>query len=1251
MAQVTLQVVVQDQQVQALQQRINAIQNTQITISVNSGRGLTNFINKVTQAQQQMASLTQAQQNLQNVINQTNQAFQSGTANMQRNTKAMSQNQQAASKYSQAQQQGAQAAAAHNQALDKQGFLYKILGRSVNDFILRMTAYRAVYAGIRAITNGFTEALKTLKAVDDELVTVRKVTGFDQYQMANVESTAYEVASRYGASAADYVSGVAAFARAGYKELSGELAELAQKTQIVGDTTAETANQFLLSVDAAYKYNGSVTELSKVLDGANELDNKYATSIEKIAEGMGIVAPVAAQMHVSVDELAASIGTITAVTQRSGSETARALRALFLNIVGDTKTEIDEGVTWTTGEIEGLRDVIKVYAEDAYEAAQATGSIIDPMEAMAGLSKSLKDGILTEQELMQMVSDIGGKLRTSQLLALINNWDMYESMLEDYKNAYGSADREIENAMDSWSRKTNVLKNTWTEFVKTGLDSSMFKNALDFLTDFVKGLDSLQGVLSRIALLTAAIKLPQMIERIKKFADTVRNASFSVNLLQGSLAAIAVIWGVVSFAIEKAKQRHEELVKAYYEAGTAAREDSDKIMELNLAMETATAGSAEFNKAAQDLADTLGVKIPEGADAAITKLKELSVERLRADAAAANTAFITASEEYMAAVGGAYSTNLAYVGAGGILDVYGNSSIGRSLAGIYSGLGRRSGDSDFIDTSDIQSLEKFRAAMEQVVAVFDQYIFDTGEASAKNDVFYTEAQRYLAQTSDAYATFTEKKNDALDTRAAYEFSKATQNAFITTKADLNDLIEKFTMSAEYSGELKAKLIDLANRAYPELSGAVKDAVEETDDLKNATADLTKGLWANQQALDADADSTKRMEAAKADAEEAVRRLIPVLFDEEGALTAVGEMAFGADSNLASLVNSELNAQWAADQANYSNIIAQIAMMGDMASMTAQQLINMAAVFGLDWNDTIAHDQLSGMRRTAQLTGQSFQSVLMGWAQSYINSATNYHTNTVGSISPYVPTSSSLTGRSGSSGSSGSGRSGSSSSSSSSSSTTDTTLQAYRDRVSLLRSELALRRERGDSEEDLIEIMRQIQAALHDEAEYLRSIGGSQEDINNLSTDWWRIQNDINDLLKEDEETTEETADNLERALEAQEALNNALRQRNVHYYNAATGQWEWTANPSNVAAAQTALDDAMANLSVSDYLRFQAQTAGQTIGALGGRFTPNFDGGIKNYGSTYNIGGISISENDAKSMSVYQLMQLSKSLGIYSSAG
>lgn len=368
-----------------------------------------------------------------------------------------------------------------------------LMGDSFGRVAAKMALWQLLGNAIAGVKRSFVEALDTMKAVDDEMVTIRKVTGASKDELEKIEKQAYKTASAYGVAADDYLQFVSGFSRAGYGEQASALAELAAKTQIVGDTNAETAQQFLLSVDAAYKYQGNIEKLTAVLDGANEIDNRYATSISKIAEGLGKVAPIAAQAHVGVDELTAAIGTITAVTQRSGTEAATALRALFLNIIGDTKTEIDEGVTWTTGEIAGLRDVIKLYAKDAYDAAQASGDVINPMKAIAGLSQSMKDGFLTEQQLMEMVSDIGGKLRTSQLLALIQNWDMYESMLTDFAGAAGSADKEVENALDSWTRKTEILKNKWTEFVSHLVETDTIKGALDGVIKLVEFLDSDTG--------------------------------------------------------------------------------------------------------------------------------------------------------------------------------------------------------------------------------------------------------------------------------------------------------------------------------------------------------------------------------------------------------------------------------------------------------------------------------------------------------------------------------------------------------------------------------------------------------------------------------------------------------------------------------------------------------------------------------------------------------------------------------------
>ena len=340
MAQVKVQVVVDRKQVDELDARLTKLNNRKITINTKEATDNIKQTEKATQellkTQQQHAKANEAAAKAEREIAratteqikarkelvrvETEQERKRKTE-LQTDQQRMRNQREAirlGREEAKAQQESDKAGKQHNETVKKQGLLYDILGRSVSSFIARMTLYRAVYAGIRAITSGFSEALQTLKAVDDELVTVRKVTGFDAGQMANVEKQAYAVASQYGVSAADYTGSVAAFARAGYKELSGDLAELAEKTVIVGDTTADVAQQFLLSVDAAYKYEGNIQKLAAVLDGMNELDNNFATSIEKIAEGMGIVAPVAAQMNVSIDELAAGIGTITAVTQRSG---------------------------------------------------------------------------------------------------------------------------------------------------------------------------------------------------------------------------------------------------------------------------------------------------------------------------------------------------------------------------------------------------------------------------------------------------------------------------------------------------------------------------------------------------------------------------------------------------------------------------------------------------------------------------------------------------------------------------------------------------------------------------------------------------------------------------------------------------------------------------------------------------------------------------------------------------------------------
>lgn len=425
----------------------------------------------------------------------------------------------------------------------KTSALTDLLGDSLGRIVAKQAAWQLIGNGIAAVKNSFVEALSTMKEVDSELATVRKVTGMTKDEMDALGESAYSTASKYGVAANEYLQNVSTFARAGYKEAAQGLGELAIKTQLVGDTDQETASQFLLSADAAWKYHGNVEKLSLALDEANTIDNNYATSIQKIAEGLPIVANVASMAGMSMEETMAMLGTITATTQESGTKAATAARALILNILGDTTTEISDGVTATEESVQSLSGILQKYAPDVVAAAEATGKLINPMEAIEALSKAAKDGLISEADLMQMVSALGGKLRTNQLLALLENFDMYKSMLADMGVAAGSADQEVSVMLDTWDAKANILKNTWTEFVSNMADTSLIKGGLDVITGLVKALDSEVGRFAvTIAGVTAAAAACINIGKTLKgttFISTLTGMLKSVTDLKAGIALLS----------------------------------------------------------------------------------------------------------------------------------------------------------------------------------------------------------------------------------------------------------------------------------------------------------------------------------------------------------------------------------------------------------------------------------------------------------------------------------------------------------------------------------------------------------------------------------------------------------------------------------------------------------------------------------------------------------------------------------------
>lgn len=935
----------------------------------------------------------------------------------------------------------------------------------------KYTTWYLIAGGVSAVTRAFTDALDTMKAVDDELVAVRKTTGLTADELERVEKQAYETASAYGVAADAYLNSVAEFARAGYSEHMEELAELSTKTQLVGEVTGEVADQFLLSVDAAYKLNGEVSKLEKVLDGANEIDNKYATSIQKIAEGLGTVAPVAAQAHVGVDELTAAIGTITAVTQRSGSEAARAMRALILNIVGDTKTEIEEGITWTTGEIAGLRDVLEKYAPEAVKAAEATGEVINPMKAIASLANAMKTGLLTEQELMETVSDIGGKLRTSQLLALIQNWDMYQNMLTDYASALGSADKEVQNALDSWTRKTEVLKNTWTEFLTNFVNTDMVKSGIDALIQAVEFLDSEAGHLRiTVAGVVAVSALAQA--AFTKLTASIAASTLATKGLWAAFSANPIFLGVLGFT---------GLIAVIDEITVSYEEQVEIVKELNSEYDQMFGAGSEY--------DTLKNKVGE-----LTEQEQARLNVLEAQNRAMKEQIKMETQEEWEL----------------FRDTQGSGKVNYTSTGFH-GNGRNKVYDFEITTQDVDNLNEF------------------------NEV--------LAKTEEQY-----KKGEL----SADDYGKA-----------LDDLIGKYS-------ELYVNLVKYRDQGR-ELSQAELELIALYEQLTAKSNNYAKTQTDLQK-------SAQRLN-------EVTGGLIDKFYDTETGLYAVEDASGKVDKAFIQMVKDMIKAE------NTTLNFAQ-----QKAALT--ELYKMMGGLSATFNSTVSADQIKGYKRTLIAQGMSEKEATEAAQKWWLEQASKEFDSQFDSY--FSPSTSNPLPDSGDLGDG-----------NTNTSTTDKRLESLKEIVSLRKSELSLLEAQGASDSTRIAKMKEVQRALEAQASYMKSIGASQAEINDLLTEWYNIQNEIIEIqVEEVEKRREEEVSKVEAEIEALEkakdieedrlaleekmlavqekqvALANAQNERNVRYYNAQKGQWEWGANAKNVENAEKELADAEKEL--EDYKKEQA---------------------------------------------------------------
>lgn len=1090
-------------------------------------------------------------------------------------------------------------------------------GSSLLKNVVKNAEWYYISGAVSAITRSFKEALATMKEVDTELVAIQKVTNNTDAEMASLSEHAYEVASQYGVAVADYLESVGTFAKAGYKEMSEDMAELATKTQLVGDVNSATANQFLLSADAAYKMKGNVEELSGVLDRANEIENNYATSIQKLAEGFPIVANVASMANMSIDETMAALGTITAVTQESGSKAATALRALILNIIGDTETEIEDGVTWTKEEIEGLNDVLWIYAEDAMKAADATGKIVDPMKAVAALAEAYKDGILTQAQLAEIETKLGGKLRTNQLDALIKNYDMYAEMLDKVAAAAGSADKEVGVMLTSWESKANILQNTWTEFISKTIKTDWAKGLLDAVTWLIEGFDNLGTAIFVFGNALAVLKWNDITTKAKTFASVIKQLPSlfkraddgtnafdkAMKALKLSLTSTQLIVGAVAVAISAlviaynhAKQAQEEARQAAIDAGKAAATEAESLKDLyqsytdaKKAYEDGTGSKTALREATEKLSKSLGTETE-------------NIDTLTLRYGSYKVAVDEATKSINANMEAKLQADLYDAKAG---TVAASDSLTEKVIS-YNPYGFASAYEDFTADDFVEFYKELTDWRNEMI--------DSGDTESRDYKNVTtvlgELKPFVDEYNTALANQTELENKLQAVRDGTLDSYGRENELLEENNQLTEennqkTSEKVSKIQEYGKALKQQESDLAavSAAIGEyringnisastlqsLIGLSDKYVEMLTDEDGQLRITEESLKAVASAILEDVDATQQQIGASSSADEAATKFVSSLLDVAENAGYSGKALYDLALEIIKLNETGLD---------LSAQIAQVIALGRAAGATAASIASISGIKSSDADRTI-----KGWLQTGQVGSyeEGEQKLLQGIYDSFDYSESSWN-------------------KSGSSGGGGI--------------SSDARLTAHKERVKLLKSELTLLEKQGASEDAQKAKMREIQDALSAQADYMRSIGASQADINDLSSEWYDWQKKIKeqtksmddllselkdamqdslssqqdardaelaaldaqlDALKRQKETKDDQLTLEEKILAVQKAqadLANAQNERTVRQWNASTGQWEWVADEGNVKSAKDSLEKAEKDLKdFQDDLAYNAAVA------------------------------------------------------------
>ncbi len=378
--------------------------------------------------------------------------------------------------------------------------------------------WQATSMAIHGVLNTVSSAVGYVKSLDKSLNNIQIVTGQSTEQMERFAKQANMAAKSLNTTTNEYAKASLIYYQQGLSNKQvQERTETTIKLANVSGQTAKTVSDQMTAIWNNF-YNGSKS-LEYYADVITALGATTASSSEEIAKGLSKFSSIAQTTGLSYEYATSALSTVVAATRQSADSVGTSFKTLFSRLQGlSLGGTLEDGTT--------LNKYSNALLTVGVNIKQANGELKSMDSILDEIGKKWQD--LREDEKIALSQTVGGVRNYTSLMALMENWDDFQTNLQTARMAEGTLQAQADIYADSWAAASKHVQAAAETIYSNLLDDKVFKGltngfgtVLDIVGSVTDSLGGFGGTMMGLLTLGTRVFAPQMANAFSNIGNTI----------------------------------------------------------------------------------------------------------------------------------------------------------------------------------------------------------------------------------------------------------------------------------------------------------------------------------------------------------------------------------------------------------------------------------------------------------------------------------------------------------------------------------------------------------------------------------------------------------------------------------------------------------------------------------------------------------------------------------------------------------